>query len=173
MDTRDMRLSIIEIQRNLRELASAGWEIRSIIADGIYGQRTREAVRQFQSIESLPVTGIVDYLTWQVLHTAAAIQRAIRSPAAPIYPWNRPLKGGTTQCDERTDLIYLAQLMLRESVPYDFELPLTGVLDQPTQDALRRFQQLGGLPISGVLDRATWDALADAYNKYLPQVGDQ
>lgn len=173
MDLRDERLTIIEIQQNLRELEKAGWEIPSLTADGIYGERTREAVRRFQEIESLSATGIVDYLTWQVLRNAAMAGRIDRSPAAPIFPWNRPLEGGSTQSGERTDLIYLAQLMLRESVAYDFALPLTGVLDAPTKDSLLRFQQLNGLPSTGILDRPTWDALADAYNKYLPQTGEQ
>ena len=173
MDTRDQKLAIIEIQRNLRELANGGWEILSLVADGVYGERTREAVRQFQTIEGLPVTGIVDSLTWRVLQTAADIARGERAPAKPIYPFNRPLKDGTTMAGERTDLIYIAQLMLRESVAYDYELPLTGVLDQATGRALSDFQRINGLPMTGVLDLATWNALADAYNKYLPQIGDQ
>ena len=173
MDTRDERLSIIEIQRNLRELAKAGWDLPSIIADGIYGEQTREAVRQFQQIERLPITGRVDLTTWQVLRTAADAGRWERSPANPIYPWNRPLAAGTTNPGERTDLIYIAQILLREIVAYDFELPLTGVLDTATRDALCQFQRINGLSMSGILDRPTWDALADAYNKYLPQTGDQ
>lgn len=173
MDTRDERLSIIEIQNNLRELTKAGWALPSIIADGIYGEQTREAVRQFQRIEGLPVTGRVDLITWQVLRTAANVNRWERSPATPIYPWNRPLSQGVTQSGERTDLIYIAQILLREIVAYDFELPLTGVLDSATRDALCQFQRINGLPVTGILDRPTWDALADAYNKYLPQVGDQ
>ncbi|MBQ8382810.1 MAG: peptidoglycan-binding protein [Clostridia bacterium] len=173
MDTRDERLSIIEIQQNLRELAKAGWDLPSITADGIYGQQTREAVRRFQEIEGLPVTGRVDLTTWEVLHTAARAGKWERSPATPISPWNRPLAGGTTQPGERTDLIYIVQLMLRESLPYDFDLPLTGVLDAATRDALLRFQQINRIPQTGLIDRITWDALADAYNKYLPQIGDQ
>ena len=173
MDTRDERLAIIEIQNNLRELTKAGWELPSIIADGVYGEQTREAVRQFQRIEGLPVTGRVDFTTWQVLRAAANISRWERSPANPIYPWNRPLAGGATQPGERTDLIYIAQILLREIVAYDFDLPLTGVLDTATQDALCQFQRINGLPQTGILDRPTWDALADAYNKYLPQTGDQ
>lgn len=173
MDTRDERLSIIEIQRNLRELAKAGWGLPSITADGIYGEQTREAVRRFQEIEGLPPTGRVDRITWQVLHNAARAGKWQRSPATPIYPWNRPLAGGTVQPGERTDLIYIVQLLLRESLPYDFELPLTGVLDAATRDALLRFQRINGLPPNGLIDRPTWDALADAYNKYLPQMGDQ
>lgn len=173
MDTRDQKLAIIEIQRNLRELTNGGWEILSLVADGIYGSRTREAVRQFQTMEGLPTTGVVDSITWQVLQTAADIERGLRAPSKPIYPFRRPLKGGTTMAEERTDLIYIAQLMLRESVAYDSELPLTGILDPATGRALSEFQQINGLPITGVLDLATWNALADAYNKYLPQVGDQ
>ena len=173
MDTRDQKLAIIEIQQNLRELHNAGWAINSIVADGIYGDRTREAVRQFQTIEGLPATGIVDSLTWRVLQTAADIARGQRAPANPIYPWNRPLKGGATSPGEQTDLIYIAQLMLRESVAYDYDLPLTGVLDLATQTALRDFQQINGLPPTGILDLTTWNALADAYNKYLPQTVDQ
>lgn len=173
MDTRDERLAIIEIQQNLRELAKAGWDLPSIVADGVYGEQTREAVRRFQRIEGLPVTGRVDLTTWQALHTAARGGKWERSPATPIYPWNRPLSGGATVPGERTDLIYIVQLMLRESVAYDFDLPLTGVLDTATRDALLRFQRINGLPPSGLIDRITWDALADAYNKYLPQIGDQ
>lgn len=32
--------------------------------DGVYGQSTANAVKTFQSIFSLPQTGIVDYATW-------------------------------------------------------------------------------------------------------------
>ena len=173
MDTRDQKLAIIEIQRNLRELTNRGWEIVSLVADGIYGSRTKEAVRQFQTIEGLPVTGIVDSLTWRVLQTAADIARGERAPSKTIYPFNRSLKNGTTMAGERTDLIYIAQLMLRESIAYDYELPLTGVLDEATQRALSDFQRINGLSMTGVLNLATWNALADAYNKYLTQIGDQ
>ncbi|MGM9647905.1 MAG: peptidoglycan-binding protein [Eubacteriales bacterium] len=173
MDTRDQRLSIIEIQRNLRELANAGWDLPSITADGIYGEQTREAVRRFQKIAGLPITGRVDLITWEALHATSATARWERALAAPIYPWNRPLAGDTTLPGERTDLVYIVQLILRESLPYDFTLPLTGVLDPATRDALLRFQRINKLPQSGVIDRVTWEALADAYNKYLPQVGDQ
>ena len=36
----------------------------SITADGIYGNRTKEAVAKFQSVFGLPATGVVDYPTW-------------------------------------------------------------------------------------------------------------
>ena len=32
--------------------------------DGIYGENTQQAVRAFQRVFGLPVTGIIDYPTW-------------------------------------------------------------------------------------------------------------
>ena len=38
--------------------------IPTIAADGIFGERTREAVEAFQRIFDLPVSGVVDFPTW-------------------------------------------------------------------------------------------------------------
>ena len=35
--------------------------------DGIYGKNTEQAVRKFQSVFGLPVTGVVDYKTWYAI----------------------------------------------------------------------------------------------------------
>jgi peptidoglycan hydrolase-like protein with peptidoglycan-binding domain len=35
-----------------------------VTADGVYGEKTAEAVKKFQSIFGLPQTGTVDYPTW-------------------------------------------------------------------------------------------------------------
>ena len=45
-------------------IAEAYPALPSIAADGIYGEKTKEAVRKFQSVFGLPSTGIVDYPTW-------------------------------------------------------------------------------------------------------------
>ena len=38
--------------------------IPALTVDGIYGERTAEAVRQFQRINNMPQTGVVDFPTW-------------------------------------------------------------------------------------------------------------
>lgn len=38
--------------------------IPKITPDGIYGEKTQNAVKVFQSVFDLPQTGIVDYRTW-------------------------------------------------------------------------------------------------------------
>ncbi len=55
---------IRQMQEQLDEIAKVYTSIDRIAADGIFGNATREAVREFQSIFGLPVTGIVDFRTW-------------------------------------------------------------------------------------------------------------
>ena len=53
-----------QMQEQLARISQAYPAIPRITADGIYGPRTQEAVRTFQSVFGLPVTGVVDYKTW-------------------------------------------------------------------------------------------------------------
>ena len=53
-----------QMQEQLDEVASVYSSIRRITPDGIYGNATREAVREFQSVFGLPQTGVVDFRTW-------------------------------------------------------------------------------------------------------------
>lgn len=53
-----------QIQEQLNVIAGAYPEIPKLTEDGIYGPETEAAVRKFQSIFGLPVTGEIDYKTW-------------------------------------------------------------------------------------------------------------
>lgn len=53
-----------QLQQQLVRISKSYPAIPTIVADGIYGSRTREAVEKFQSIFGLPVTGTVNYKTW-------------------------------------------------------------------------------------------------------------
>ena len=53
-----------QMQEQLNVIAGAYPALPKINADGIYGPATEEAVREFQSVFGLPVTGKVDYATW-------------------------------------------------------------------------------------------------------------
>lgn len=52
------------LQEQLSRIAQNYPSLPRLTPDGIYGQNTANAVRQFQSIFGLPATGIVDYATW-------------------------------------------------------------------------------------------------------------
>ena len=53
-----------QMQEQLNVIAEAYPALPKITADGIYGPATERAVRDFQSVFGLPVTGKADYPTW-------------------------------------------------------------------------------------------------------------
>lgn len=69
-----------QIQEQLNRIAQNYPAIPVVAADGIYGSRTAEAVRAFQRIFGLPVSGIVDYPTW---YKISAIYVAVTRIAEP------------------------------------------------------------------------------------------
>ncbi len=56
--------SVRTIQEQLNRIGQVYSAIPAVAVDGIYGPRTVEAVKAFQRIFSLPVTGIVNLATW-------------------------------------------------------------------------------------------------------------
>lgn len=57
-------VKVRQLQEQINGIAEAYPAVSRITADGIYGQRTSEAVKQIQNIFGLPQTGITDYPTW-------------------------------------------------------------------------------------------------------------
>lgn len=53
-----------QMQEQLNAIADVYYVVPSIVADGIFGERTREAVTAFQRQFDLPQTGVVDFATW-------------------------------------------------------------------------------------------------------------
>lgn len=58
---------VAQLQEQLNRIARNYPAIPTVDADGIYGERTAEAVKTFQKIFSLPQTGEVDYPTWYAI----------------------------------------------------------------------------------------------------------
>ena len=67
---------VLQVQEQLATIANVYSAIPTITADGIYGPATTEAVRKFQSIFKLPVTGVIDFSTWyKISHIYVGITR--------------------------------------------------------------------------------------------------
>ena len=72
------------LQTMLRVIAEDDNRMPGVIPDGIYGPATMNAVTAFQRRDGIPVTGIVDQLTWERI-VAAYEPALIRvSKAEPI-----------------------------------------------------------------------------------------
>ena len=66
-----------QLQEQLNLIGEYYNAIPQVTPDGIYGERTAEAVRQFQKIFNMPQTGIVDFATWyQISGKYVALSRS-------------------------------------------------------------------------------------------------
>ena len=57
-------------QTFLLEISYVDEDIPHVSVDGIYGERTRRAVRIFQAKHGIPETGRTDFVTWEALYEA-------------------------------------------------------------------------------------------------------
>ena len=65
-----------QLQEQLDAIAQIYTAIPRIQPDGIYGQQTAAAVREFQNIFGLPQTGVTDFATWyKISHIYVGITR--------------------------------------------------------------------------------------------------
>lgn len=65
-----------QVQEQLDAIATVYTAIPHITPDGIFGPATAAAVREFQSIFGMPVTGVIDFRTWyRISHIYVGITR--------------------------------------------------------------------------------------------------
>lgn len=148
------------LQTMLRVIAAHHSDLPSVIPDGIYGQQTSRAISAFQRKFGLPVTGITDQGTWEMIVSVYQPAFTHVTPAQPlqiILEPNQVIRRG-----EKHHSIYLTQAILL-SMSEDYgsipSPPLSGTLDSGTSESLSAFQRLSGLPITGELDKITWKHL--------------
>lgn len=111
----------------------------NLSVDGIFGNQTTSAVRQFQQQNSLTVDGIVGKNTWQYLLTI------------PPYPILR--------LNSRGNYVYLAQRLLESKLIQVGSID--GILGQKTERAIKEFQQQNNLVVDGIIGANTWTALTE------------
>lgn len=116
--------------------------------DGVYGDDTRQAVRQFQRIRRLEVTGVADYETLLALD----IDLNTLLPSM-VHPVHGEISTDLLQFNDRSRDVETLQQVL---VSFGFGLPITGFYGDATRQAVRTYQRTAGfVPVNGIADRAT------------------
>lgn len=152
---------IRSLQTMLRVISEDDRTLPTVVPDGIYGQQTIQAISAFQRRYSLPITGVTDQRTWDEIVRVYEPALVRVGKAEPIEILMDP--GQIYRLGDSDPNIYLLQaiLLYLSTVHADITRPTnSGILDDPTSEALAGFQLLAGLPPTGELDKNTWKYLS-------------
>lgn len=159
---------IQSLQHMLNHMARTIPTLPRIAETGQYDEDTLEAVMIFQRDSRLPVTGVVDQLTWDAI-TAAYYLNLFQTGTPPglnVFPL------GTTVIRETEydPLIFVVQAImsaLSSKVSNLEDVELNGVNSDGTAKNIRILQTLSSLPENGALDRSTWAVLSHLYRAFI------
>ena len=159
-------IDVRTLQYYLSIIAYFNSDLQPVPLGGIYDSATVDAVERFQEFYGLPVTGIVDNDTWNVIdriytETVAALPEGYQGNNAKLYPGYFLTEGMRGQ--NITDLQTYLNLIGR-NIPEVPEVPVTGYFGDQTENAVRTFQQLFGIPVSGDVGPITWYQIALQYD---------
>ena len=141
---RDMVL-IYTLQQRLKDLG-----YYTIKVDGIFGSGTQRAVRDFQRVNGLTVTGKADSATQTLLYSSAA---------KPAYYTSGDYKTLTRSSKYQSRVVPL-QRRLKELGYYTGSID--GYFGSKTYRAVRNFQSRNGISVTGKADRYTQQVLYSA-----------
>ncbi len=136
--------------------------------NGVFDTATQDAVRKFQEIFDLPQTGEVDRATWYrikryyvgVKNLSELISEGVTLQEAQV-PYEDVLTIGSTGTPVRLIQYYLAVIgYFNEN--FDV-IPISGIYDQATADAVSAFQTFYALTSNGEVNRETWNRLQEVY----------
>ena len=158
----DENRAVRALQTRLRTLAAVDDRIPAVFIDGIYGEETENAVRAFQEINGISADGQTDFLTFRLLNDAYG-KRLLQLEARAGAPDFERLEGGAISPGDRTDAVIALQILFRSLAEQDdrFSVPVSGVYDESTLDAVRLFDLLRGRESTGRVDRVFWNELSD------------
>ncbi len=130
---------------------------------GTFDEATRNAVISFQTLYGLPADGIVDDATWNYLYDdylgiiRSLTPEQIGSAVIPFPGTFLTLGFEGPSVTQLQEFINTAAA-LYPSIP---EVPITGIYDENTRDAVYAVEATFGLPIDGITGPVVWDILAD------------
>jgi len=136
--------------------------------DGVYGSQTAAAVRRFQAVQGLPVTGVVAGNEYRRLGIECPSYPP--GPTPPVPPGPEPSQCRVLQVQtplQRGDDVLAVQetLTARGFDPG----PLDSVYGSRTAAAVRRFQAAQGLPVTGVVAGNEYRRLGIECPSYPPE----
>ncbi|NBI67817.1 peptidoglycan-binding protein [Pseudoflavonifractor sp. 60] len=161
---------VSSLQYMLRQLSATYQFLPQLVVDGVFGERTLEAVMRFQREAGLPVTGIVDQATWDKIRDAWLAQESKNSYARATRIF--PSEGIQVHEGESKEYLIVPQTMfniLAKQFEGIIPCQADGCNGPASAGNIRWLQRAAGLPQTGCMDTATWDALSHLYEIFVVQ----
>ena len=164
---------VLAIQRDLRRIRKNYPAIPDITSTlGIYDTETENAVKKFQEIFNLPVTGIVDKATWykiKYIYTSVKKLSDLYSEGLTeeeaTFLYDDELNYGDTGIEVEFIHYFLdAIAFLDKDIP---RLPLNSVYNNNSITMVKAFQKKYNLPVTGLFTYSDWKILKNAYDTIL------
>ena len=169
----DVGNPVLAIERDLKRIRKNYPAIPNITDTyGIYNNETVEAVKKFQEIFSLPVTGIVDKATWykiKYIYTSVKKLSDLYSEGLTEkeanFLYEDELNYGDTGIEVEYVHYYLDALaFLDPDIP---RLPTNSIYNNNSIAIVKAFQEKYKLPVTGIFTYKDLTVLKDIYNKIL------
>lgn len=151
---------IFELQTALSLLARPDNGIPQLIPDGVFGEETSKAVREFQKLYGMNPSGQVDQAVWDKLMAEAARRRELSSPPFPLYLFSSPFPSSEGMTVSQTAVLQIILGALSDTFSNCPSVSVNGQFDNSTKKALQALQRICGLEESGQLDPLLWNRLA-------------
>lgn len=167
-DLNDDRQNTFELQKFLKKISENDPQINFLNTDGIYGEETAEAVRQFQQTRNLPVTGVADFETWEAIFNEYLKLIELIDEALPFHVF--PIEVIEIKTGDSGDAVVVIQLLLNKfSSKYSNfnKVNVTGNYNNETADAVKNFQNVSMLDQTGTVNRHTWNEMVKLYRAFL------
>ena len=164
---------VLLIQRDLRRIRQNYPAIPDIATtQGIYDQSTVDAVKKFQQIFSIPITGVVDKATWyKIKYVYNSVKKLGDlyseglTPDEVTFLYEDELNYGDTGLDVQYIHYYLdAIAFLDKDIP---RLQTNAIYNNNTITMVKAFQAKYKLQVTGVFTYNDFKVLKEAYNNIL------
>ena len=162
--------SVFDLQTMLRTISFRHPWLPRLIPDGVFGERTLEAVMRFQREAGLPVTGVVDQATWDAIRSCWLKQQARESYSRATRVF--PSEGIQVHEGSAREYMIVPQTMFNVlSRHFEGITPCEADGNHGPASAknVRWLQKAAGLPETGCMNKATWDALSHLYEIFVVQ----
>lgn len=162
---------VAALQYMLATLSQFDNRIPTVTRDGIYGANTAAAVESFQAIYGLPVTGITDANTWDLIY------RVLKNSYDLVLFDSRELNietvsfpGTVLQIGSTGDGVRTLQEYINTISTVNSNITpvsVTGVYGRATRSAVMQIQGENGLIRTGNVNESTWNTIANEYKNVI------